>query len=146
MRPSDPLLINRETFATDAAARASIALLVVSVAACSTLPPGADYPKTPSTAFAEPSTTRLGKQLAKESARHPNQSGFRILPQGTEGLLLRTQLVRFAERSIDIQYYIFAEDDTGNQWRKRRQQGQPARRGRRRRRRKVDGRGLLGSA
>src|SRR5438105_11511471 len=87
--------------------------LAIAVAACSTLPPGSDYPKTPSTAFAEPSTTRLGKQLAKESARHPGQSGFRILPQGTEGLLMRTQLVRAAERSLDIQYYIFAEDNTG---------------------------------
>ena len=87
--------------------------LVIAMAACATLPPGSDYPKTPSTAFAEPAATRLGKQLAKESLRHSGQSGFRILPQGTEGLLLRTQLVRFAERSIDIQYYIFAEDDTG---------------------------------
>ena len=86
---------------------------MIALAACSTLPPGSDYPKTPSTAFAEPTTTRLGKQLAKESVRHPGQSGFRILPQGTEGLLIRTQLVRAAERSLDIQYYIFAEDNTG---------------------------------
>src|SRR5947207_12617149 len=88
-------------------------VLVIAMAACATLPPGSDYPKTPSTAFAEPAATRLGKQLAKESVRHPGQSGFRILPYGVEGLLLRTQLVRSAERSIDIQYYIFAEDDTG---------------------------------
>src|SRR5437762_2779444 len=113
MRPSDPLLINRDTFATDAATRASIALLVVSVAACSTLPPGADYPKTPSTAFTQPLTTRLGQQLAKQADRHPGQSGFRILPHGVDGLLLRTQLIRAAQRSLDIQYYVFAEDDTG---------------------------------
>ena len=89
------------------------AALAFAMAACATLPPGSDYPKTPSTAFAQSSTTRLGKQLAKESVRHPGQSGFRILPHGVDGLLLRTQLVRSAERSIDIQYYIFAEDDTG---------------------------------
>lgn len=91
----------------------SFVALVIAVAACATLPPGSDYPKTPSTAFEQPSTTRLGKQLAKESGRHPGQSGFRIVPHGVDGLLLRTQLVRAAERSIDIQYYIFAEDDTG---------------------------------
>jgi len=90
-----------------------LVVLVIAMAACATLPPGSDYPKTPSTAFAEPAATRLGKQLAKESVRHPGQSGFRILPHGVEGLLLRTQLARAAERSIDIQYYIFAEDDTG---------------------------------
>ena len=90
-----------------------VVTLAIAMAACTTLPPGSDYPKTPSTAFQEPSTTRLGRQLAKESVRHPGQSGFRILPYGVEGLLVRTQLVRAAERSIDIQYYIFAEDDTG---------------------------------
>src|SRR5947207_4954619 len=88
-------------------------VLVIAMAACATLPPGSDYPKTPSTAFAEPAATRLGKVRAKQSVRHPGQSGFRILPQGTEGLLMRTQLVRAAERSLDIQYYIFAEDNTG---------------------------------
>src|SRR5213075_19598 len=81
-------------------------VLAIAMAACATLPPGSDYPKTPSTAFAEPAATRVGKQLAKESVRHPGQSGFRILPHGVEGLLLRTQVVRAAERSIDIQYYI----------------------------------------
>jgi putative cardiolipin synthase len=91
----------------------SFVALVIAMAACATLPPGSDYPKTPSTAFEQPSTTRLGKQLAKESVRHTGQSGFRILPYGVEGLLLRAQLVRAAERSIDIQYYIFAEDGTG---------------------------------
>jgi cardiolipin synthase C len=93
--------------------RLFVALAFAMAAACATLPPGSDYPKTPSTAFAQPSTTRLGKQLAKESVLHQGQSGFRILPYGVDGLLLRTQLVRAAERSIDIQYFIFAEDDTG---------------------------------
>ena len=44
-----------------------LVVLVIAMAACATLPPGSDYPKTPSTAFAEPAATRLGNQLAKES-------------------------------------------------------------------------------
>ena len=89
------------------------ALPLLVIAGCTTLVPGTDFPKTQSSAFAQPTTTRLGKQLTAQAARHPQQSGFKLLPRGVDGLLLRTQLVRAAERSIDVQYYIFAEDDTG---------------------------------
>ena len=95
------------------AQRLIAALLVGALAACATLPPGADYPKDRSTSFAQPETTRLGQALAKAYAAHRGQSAFRIVPYGTDGLLLRTQLIRAAQRSLDIQYYIFAEDDTG---------------------------------
>ncbi|HSD00129.1 MAG TPA: phospholipase D family protein, partial [Casimicrobiaceae bacterium] len=93
--------------------RLVLALLVGALAGCATLPPGSDYPKSPSTAFSQPQTTRLGQALVKQSAEHPGQSAFRIVPYGIEGLLLRSQLIRAAQRSVDIQYYIFAEDDTG---------------------------------
>jgi putative cardiolipin synthase len=89
------------------------ALPLLVLAGCMTLVPGTEYPKTQSSAFAQPTSTRLGKQFAAQADRHPGQSGFRLLPRGVDGLLLRTQLVRAAERSIDIQYFIFAEDDTG---------------------------------
>src|SRR5262249_45872759 len=81
--------------------------------ACATVPRGADVPKTPSTAFSQPETTKLGKAVAAQSKQHPGESGFRLLPHGDDGLLLRTELIRAAERSIDVQYYIFAEDDSG---------------------------------
>src|SRR5262245_427749 len=93
---------------------AAAALVCALVTACATLPPpGADAPKTPSTAFSQPETTRIGKAIAAQAKGHPGQSGFRLLPHGADGLLMRTELVRAAERSIDIQYYIFAEDDSG---------------------------------
>ena len=90
-----------------------VASFVAALASCTTLPPGADFPKESSTAFAQPGATTLGKQFAAQAARHGEASGFRVLPRGVDGLVLRTQLVRAAERAIDIQYYIFAEDDTG---------------------------------
>jgi putative cardiolipin synthase len=94
--------------------RCLLASFFVALAGCATLPPpGSDYPKKSSTAFAQPTTTTLGKQFAAQATRHGGQSGFRVLPRGVDGLVLRTQLVRAAERAIDIQYYIFAEDDTG---------------------------------
>lgn len=98
-----------------AALRASLAaiLAVVLLAGCATAPPGADYPKTFSTAFATPEATQLGRQIAIQANAHPDLSGFQVLPRGVDGLLLRTQLIRAAERSVDIQYFIFVEDYTG---------------------------------
>ena len=60
-----------------------------------------------------PGATALGKPLGAAAARHPGLSGFRLLADGSDGLLLRAQMIRAAERSLDIQYYMFAEDDTG---------------------------------
>jgi putative cardiolipin synthase len=93
--------------------RTLLALVLAALAGCATLPPGADFPKEPSTALAEPATTKLGQRVAAQAARRPGLSGFRLLQHGMDGLLLRTQLVHAAERTIDVQYYIFAEDVTG---------------------------------
>jgi putative cardiolipin synthase len=100
---------------SDTAFRASLAtiLAVVLLAGCATAPPGADYPKTFSTAFTTPEATQLGKQIAVQADKHPDLSGFQIIPRGLDGLLMRTQLVRAAEQSLDIQYFIFVEDYTG---------------------------------
>jgi cardiolipin synthase C len=91
----------------------ALACLAILLAGCATFVPGADYPRTASTAFAQPTATRLGRQLVAQAVRHSEQSGFRLVPRGVDGLLLRTQLVRAAERSLDIQYFIFTEDETG---------------------------------
>ena len=87
------------------------ALLLVT--GCASLPPGSDYPKTASTAFTQPETTALGQHVAAQTAAHPGLSGFSLFPRGIDGLLLRTQLIRSAQRSLDIQYFVFVEDYTG---------------------------------
>jgi len=99
-----------------AAVRAAFVGLIglVLIAGCATLPPpGADYPKTASSAFDQPETTNLGRNAAAQTSGHPGLSGFRLFPRGVDGLLLRTQLIRQADRALDIQYYIFVEDYTG---------------------------------
>jgi putative cardiolipin synthase len=88
-------------------------LALLLVAGCASLPPGADYPKTISTAFDQPRATRLGREVAAQADLHPGLSGFHLFARGLNGLLLRTQLVRASEKSLDIQYYVFAEDYTG---------------------------------
>ena len=88
-------------------------LLLLCVCACSSIPPGADYPKSVSTAIADPGHTALGKNFAQAAHDHPDSSGFRIIPVGAEGFLMRMQMISAAQRSVDLQYYIFHGDETG---------------------------------
>jgi putative cardiolipin synthase len=85
----------------------------LALAGCATLPPGADHPRTTSTSFAAPLPTALGRQAAEQARLHPELSGVRLLARGVDGLVLRTQMIRAAQRSLDVQYYIFVEDYTG---------------------------------
>jgi len=99
--------------ATPHAPTALIALLVLALAACTTLPPGADYPREASQALQDPGQTKLGKLAAGWSAHHGGQSGFRLLPGGTDSFSLRAEMADAAERTIDAQYFILHGDDTG---------------------------------
>jgi putative cardiolipin synthase len=87
----------------------SIALL----AGCATLPPGSDYPKTPSSALAQPEQTRFGRQFTDAAREHGGNSGFRMLATGVDGFLSRVQMINAAERTLDLQYFIFRADETG---------------------------------
>ena len=88
-------------------------LIVALVAGCASLPPGSDYPKSVSLAYAHPEETRLGRQFVEAGREHVGQSGFRIIPVGADGFLLRMQMINAAERTLDVQYYIFRGDETG---------------------------------
>ncbi|HEY4371013.1 MAG TPA: phospholipase D-like domain-containing protein, partial [Burkholderiales bacterium] len=92
-----------------------LALFAVLSAAggCAGLPPGADYPKTQSTALEHPEETRLGKQFATGAQTHEGKSAFRLIPSGIDGFLLRAQMMDAAQKTIDMQYYIFRSDETG---------------------------------
>jgi putative cardiolipin synthase len=57
--------------------------------------------------------TRLGQQFRNINRQHTGKSGFRIIPIGTEGFLIRMQMINSAERTLDLQYYIFRADKTG---------------------------------
>lgn len=90
------------------------ALLAVLLGGCASLPPpGADFPRTSSAAFQYPEKTRLGREFEKRARDHPGKSGFRLLPVGVDGFLARAQMAKAAERTLDIQYYLFRTDDTG---------------------------------
>jgi len=58
--------------------------------------------------------TSSARYAHAEVDKHPHQSGFRLLTLSTNALLSRVALVDHAAHSIDLQYYIFANDMTGH--------------------------------
>ena len=79
---------------------------------CASLPPGAHAPKTHSDALTDPGSTNFGKQF---TAAHyaPGESGFHLFNVGVDGFLMRMEMINAAERTLDLQYYIFRSDESG---------------------------------
>ena len=75
--------------------------------------PRPDYPRTISTAFEDPASTRLGQFFGPAADEHPGLSGFSLLSHGREAFIVRLALADLAERSLDMQYYVWDGDTTG---------------------------------
>ncbi|AKQ43507.2 putative ymdC hydrolase, of the phospholipase family [Aurantiacibacter atlanticus] len=58
------------------------------------------------------STLRLG--LAQNISENPGMSGVELLSDGLDAFTIRKILLENAERSVDLQYYIWHDDLTGN--------------------------------
>ena len=86
------------------------ALLLAGLAGCASLPDKVE--RQPSKAQAAALDTPLGR-IAKASTADPEQSGFRLMPTGQYALQARLELVRRAQRTLDIQYYQIHDDRTG---------------------------------
>ena len=87
------------------------AVLILLNAGCATLPKDFDRPE--SYALTDTENTALGKVRAKERAEHPGKSGFRLLGNGLDAFVARAVLANYAERSIDVQYYLYHNDLVG---------------------------------
>jgi putative cardiolipin synthase len=64
-------------------------------------------------ALAPSVSTPLAVALTPLEKTHPGESGFLLLPYGTEALQMRVALARAATKTLDVQYYIASEDSTG---------------------------------
>jgi cardiolipin synthase C len=93
----------------------SIALLVLQgVAGCASLPPTATESKPVTTAFDPSLESRLRNAFQPMAKSHGSDSGFRMVSTGIEGLTERIEMIDAAQRSLDLQYYIFRADESGN--------------------------------
>jgi putative cardiolipin synthase len=69
--------------------------------------PSRDQPST------DLSTSLLSTGIKKLNAQHEHLSGIKILDRGIDAFVARMALIQGAERSIDLQYYIWHKDITG---------------------------------
>ena len=63
---------------------------------------------------AETKLTTLGKAAAQEQAKHPELSGLYLLSDPREAFAARVKLAKQAEKTLDVQYYIWHGDTTGS--------------------------------
>ena len=71
------------------------------------------YERSESHALQDTASTALGQAGREPLQAHPGQSAFRPLPSGVDALVARMLLAEAAERSLDVQYYIWHDDLTG---------------------------------
>ncbi|RZT42177.1 phospholipase D family protein [Cupriavidus agavae] len=92
-------------------AQLSMILVAGLVSACTSLPQRPELP--PEMALQDTADTALARGLAPRLAQHPGESVFYPLLAGTDAFAMRIALARTAQRSLDVQYYIFEADSTG---------------------------------
>jgi putative cardiolipin synthase len=86
-------------------------LALVALGGCAQLPPRPALPDAMAIAPAEGEP--LDDLVAAAEARHPGESAFHLVAQGTEAFVVRIQSARLASRSLDVQTYIWHADLTG---------------------------------
>jgi len=78
---------------------------------CASLPPVEE--RVPTVAINDTSGTTLGRAIAPLVNEHSGLSGFYALKEGIEAYAARLLLVQTADKSLDLQYYIWKDDLTG---------------------------------
>ncbi|HZV93560.1 MAG TPA: phospholipase D family protein [Caldimonas sp.] len=93
-------------------ARAVLLMIAVALGGCAVLPSQIERPA--SYARLDVSDTTLARIAAASTPADARElSGFRLLPDGAQAFEARLALIRRAERTIDVQYYLIASDRTG---------------------------------
>lgn len=69
--------------------------------------------RTESVALTDTDGTRLGRAVAARCFAHPGKAGIHALPDPHDAFAARAILSEVAERSLDVQYYIWHADQTG---------------------------------
>jgi putative cardiolipin synthase len=89
------------------------AVAALMLAGCASRPPATAFDRYVTHALSPAVATPLQGALAPLEAAHPDQSAVRLLPRGTDALQARIALARAATKTLDMQYYIANEDETG---------------------------------
>jgi len=91
---------------------ATCLVLLVALAGCAGLPPRP--PLAPTHALDDGASTDLGR-VAAASVGTAHDSGFQFLPVGAAALRMRLDLATRAQRTLDIQTFVFHDDRAGKE-------------------------------
>jgi cardiolipin synthase C len=91
--------------------KAALSLVLVTLAGCASLP--ALEGRTASTALTDTADTPLGQYVSKAHPADDGKSGIYPLASPQESFAARVFLARAAQRSLDVQYYIWHGDTSG---------------------------------
>jgi putative cardiolipin synthase len=90
-------------------------LMVIGVSlassACVSMPPNTQLPQ--STAYTDTKNTKIGSAVVEAVAVNNNQTGVLLLNTGLNAFGARVALAKAAQRSLDVQYYLFHRDLSG---------------------------------
>jgi len=86
-------------------------VLLALISGCASLPPPEG--RTPSTALTNTSGTALGRAVAPLMAANPGKTGVHPMVDPRDAFVARVVLAAAAEKSLDVQYYIWNGDEVG---------------------------------
>ncbi|WP_100639317.1 phospholipase D family protein [Marinobacter salexigens] len=90
----------------------SLLTALLALSGCA-LPPLADRTESWSLPSAQTADTRLGRAIAPLTQAHPEDSGIVLLKDAHDAFAARALLAEGAEKTLDVQYYIWQYDITG---------------------------------
>jgi len=88
-----------------------VTAVLLTLSGCASLPK--DVTRTTTLALQDTADTQLGRDISPLLTEHPEQSGIYLLNEGKAAFIARLALIEAAERSLDVQYYIWHDDLTG---------------------------------
>ena len=108
-----PSGISRSTLHRTRALGAFLSLMVFLVlGACEVKPIGPEHP-IEFHALKNPDATVLGRLFKPDTDKHAGQSGFELVTSGREAFEGRYQFAALAEKTLDVQYFLWNGDATG---------------------------------
>ncbi|ADN75469.1 phospholipase D/Transphosphatidylase [Ferrimonas balearica DSM 9799] len=92
--------------------RAALLMLAAVLSGCASLPEREPAPA--SWAIRDTANTALAEVTADDIAAHPGLSGALLLGDPMDAFVVRLGMIEAAEKSLDLQYYIWHQDLTGD--------------------------------
>ena len=91
----------------------SISTIFASLIACTSLPDNSQRKASYSLNDTEQSTMAKAYQMHSKEAQADGKDGILLLPDGLDAFVARIALIKAADKSIDLQYYLYHDDMVG---------------------------------